>query len=74
MPKLPLLAAGTAALLTATATLTPKAKATMSTAPASIQAAVAEATLVERARMACTHRRVCRQGAGCAWRKVCKRW
>jgi hypothetical protein len=56
------------------AMLAPRAQATMSMAPASIQVAIDKAPLVEQARMACTHRRVCRQGAGCAWRKVCKRW
>jgi len=74
MPKLLLLTAGTAALLTAAAMLTPRAEATTSMAPAGIQIAVDNATLVEQARMTCTHRRVCHQGAGCAWRKVCKRW
>jgi hypothetical protein len=74
MPKLLLLTAGTAALLSAVVMLTPRAQATMSTMPASIQVAADKATLVDQARMACTHRRVCRQGAGCAWRKVCKRW
>jgi hypothetical protein len=75
MPKLLLLAAGTAALLAAVAIPTSGAEATISMAPASIiQAAVGETSRVEQARVACTHRRVCRQGAGCAWRKVCKRW
>jgi hypothetical protein len=74
MPKLLLLAAATAALLTVVATLTPPAEATKSMAPASIQLAVDKPTLIEQARMACKHRRVCRPGAGCAWRKVCKRW
>jgi hypothetical protein len=53
--------------------LTPRAEATSMT-PASIQAAVGKSTLVQQAAAACTHRRVCRQGAGCAWRKVCKRF
>ena len=74
MPKLLLSTAGTAALLWAVAILPPQAMATGSMAPASIQAAVDRATLVEQTRMACTHRRVCHQGAGCAWKKVCKRW
>jgi hypothetical protein len=56
------------------AMLAPPVGATMSMTPASIQVAANKATLVEQARMACTHRRVCRQGAGCAWRKICKRW
>jgi hypothetical protein len=73
MPKLLLLTFGTAALLAAVAVPTPRAEPTRSMAPASIQT-VGQATLVEPARVACTHRRVCRQGAGCAWRKVCKRW
>jgi hypothetical protein len=64
---------GTAFLLAA-AMLTPRAGATTPVTPASIQAAVGKTGAVERAGMTCTHRRVCRQGAGCAWRKVCKRW
>jgi len=74
MPKLLLLTAGTAALLAAVATLTLRAEATTAMVPASIQIAVGKTSLVEQVGMACTHRRVCRQGAGCAWRKVCKRW
>lgn len=74
MPNFLLLTAGTVALLSALAMLTPRAEATKSMAPASIQIAIGETSLVEQARMTCTHRRVCRQGAGCAWRKVCKRW
>jgi hypothetical protein len=68
MPKL-LLIAGITALISAVATLAPQAQAT-----AGLQVAADKPTLVEQARMSCTHRRVCRQGAGCAWRKVCKRW
>jgi len=74
MPKLLLVTAGTAALLVAATMLTPTAQATASMLPASSQSAVGKTSLVEQAGMACTHRRVCRQGAGCAWRKVCKRW
>jgi hypothetical protein len=74
MPKLLLVTAGTAALLVAATLLTPMAQAIASMVPASIQIAVGKTSLVEQAGMACTHRRVCRQGAGCAWRKVCKRW
>ncbi|MBO0765804.1 MAG: hypothetical protein J2P50_14635 [Hyphomicrobiaceae bacterium] len=74
MPKLLLLTAGMAALLSAVTMLTPRAQATMSMTPAGTQIAIDNATLVEQARMVCTHRRVCHQGAGCAWRKVCKRW
>ncbi len=69
MPKLLLLIAATALLSTAVM-FAPRAQAVMSPA---IQGAVDKPTLVEQSRMACTHRRVCRQGAGCAWRKVCKR-
>ena len=71
MPKLLLLSAATAMLLLTVAM--PRA-ATTSTVPAIIQSSVGKSSLVEQAGMACTHRRVCRQGAGCAWRKVCKRW
>ena len=72
MPKLLLVTAGTAALLVAATMLAPTAQATASMVPASIQ--IGNTNLVEQTGMACTHRRVCRQGAGCAWRKVCKRW
>jgi hypothetical protein len=61
-------------LLSAVALLVPRAEATVSVAPGRIQAAVGKSHAVELAAAACTHRRVCRQGAGCAWRKVCKRW
>ena len=74
MPKLLLLTVATAALLATLATLAPRVEATTSVVPASIQIAVGKTSLLEQAGMACTHRRVCRQGAGCAWRKVCKRW
>jgi hypothetical protein len=74
MPKLLLVTAGMAALLVAATMLTPTAQATASMVPASIPIAVGTTSLVEPTGMACTHRRVCRQGAGCAWRKVCKRW
>jgi hypothetical protein len=64
---------GTAFLLAA-AMLSPRVGAATPLMPAGIQAAVGKTGAVERAGMTCTHRRVCRQGAGCAWRKVCKRW
>lgn len=64
---------GTAFLLAA-AMLTPGAEATTPAMPASVQAAFGKTGAVERVGVTCTHRRVCRQGAGCAWRKVCKRW
>jgi hypothetical protein len=74
MPNPALLTTGTVALLCALAMLAPRAEATRSMAPASIEIATGKTNLVEQAGMACTHRRVCRQGRGCAWRKVCKRW
>jgi hypothetical protein len=64
---------GTAFLLAA-AMLSPRVGAATPVMPAGIQAAVGKTGAAERAGMTCTHRRVCRQGAGCAWRKVCKRW
>ena len=64
MPNLLLLTAGTVAILSAAAMLVPRAEATMPMAPASIEIAIGNTTLVEQARMSCTHRRVCRQGAG----------
>jgi hypothetical protein len=69
MPKLLLLIVGIIGLLSAAVMLAPRAQAI-----ASLQVAADKPTLVEPARTSCTHRRVCRQGAGCAWRKVCKRW
>jgi hypothetical protein len=74
MPKLLLALAGMAALLVTATMLAPPAEATTSMVPAGIQIEVAKMSLSEQAGMACTHRRVCRQGAGCAWRKICKRW
>ena len=74
MPNVLLLVVGTAAFLTAAAMLTPRVEATISMATASMRATVGATGLVEQARMTCTHRRVCRPGQGCAWRKVCKRW
>ena len=74
MPKLLLLTAGTALLLSAVAMPTPRAGAIISMAPARVQVAVGKASPNEQAAVTCTYRRVCRQGAGCAWRKVCKRW
>jgi hypothetical protein len=68
MPKLLLVTAATAALLATVAMFTLRAEATMS------MVAVGKTSVIEQVGIACTHRRVCRQGAGCAWRKVCKRW
>ena len=71
MPKLLLLIA---ALLMAAAMHAPRTEATSLIVPAGIRIADGETALVAQVGIACTHRRVCRQGAGCAWRKVCKRW
>jgi hypothetical protein len=46
----------------------------VSAAPASMRAATGGHSAVEQAAVTCTHGRVCHQGAGCAWRKACKRW
>jgi hypothetical protein len=71
MPKLWLPVAGLA--LMAAVLVTPRAAdATVSMSPAGL--AVAGTSAVEQAQMKCAHRRVCRPGRGCAWRKVCKRW
>ena len=72
MPKLLLPLVGLA--LVSAAVLTPRAEATVSAAPSSIQAVLGTTSAVEHAASACERRRVCRPGAGCAWRKVCKRW
>jgi hypothetical protein len=61
-------------LMSAAALVMPSAQATVSLAPASIRATVDDTSAVEQTAAKCTHRRVCRQGQGCAWRKVCKRW
>jgi hypothetical protein len=68
MPNLLLLLVGIALMLAAALAMP------VSAAPTSIQTAIGSTTAVEQAAAACTHRRVCRPGAGCAWRKVCKRW
>jgi hypothetical protein len=73
MPKLLLPLVGLA-LVSAAVLLTPRAEATVSAAPSSIQAVLGTTSAVEHAASACERRRVCRPGAGCAWRKVCKRW
>jgi hypothetical protein len=54
--------------------LAPRANATVSLAPASTRATVDATSTVELTGLKCAHRRVCRPGRGCAWRKVCKRW
>jgi hypothetical protein len=73
MPKLLLPLIGMAAV-SAVALLAPRAEATLSVAPSSIRATVGDArSAVEPAATACERRRVCRPGAGCAWRTVCKR-
>jgi hypothetical protein len=57
------------------ALLTPSADANVLGAPTSIRAMAGSTNTVEpAATAACTHRRVCRPGHGCAWRKVCKHW
>jgi hypothetical protein len=43
-------------------------------ARASIKAGVGNTSDVAQIALKCAHRRVCRPGQGCAWRKVCKRW
>lgn len=73
VPKLLLLLVGLA-LVPAAVLLTPRAVATVSAAPSSIQAVLDTTSAVEHTAYACERRRVCRPGAGCAWRKVCKRW
>jgi hypothetical protein len=62
------------AAVSAVALLAPRAQATLSAAPPSIGSAAGDAhSAVEPAATACERRRVCRPGAGCAWRTVCKR-
>jgi hypothetical protein len=59
-----------AVLLSAAALTMPQG--TASSAPACAQASAVK--VAERGGLKCAHRRVCRPGQGCAWRKVCKRW
>jgi hypothetical protein len=75
MPKLLLPVVGLALVSAAALVvpLMPSADATASLAPPSSIAA-GNATAFEQVGMKCATRRVCRQGEGCAWRKVCKRW
>jgi hypothetical protein len=74
MPKLSLVLAGLAVMSVA-AFVVPRVEATASTLPASLRAAIDDdMSVVEPAALKCAHRRVCRPGQGCAWRKVCKRW
>jgi hypothetical protein len=61
-------------LMSIAALVMPRAQAIVPLAPASIRAAVDDRSAVEQAASKCKHHRVCRQGQGCAWRKVCKRW
>jgi hypothetical protein len=61
-------------LMSVAALVVPRAQATVPLAPASIRATVGETSAVEQTAVKCAHRRVCRPGQGCAWRKVCKRW
>jgi hypothetical protein len=74
MPKLLVPLIGMAAL-SAAALFVPRAEATLSAAaPSIIGATVGGAhSAVEPAATVCERRRVCRPGAGCAWRTVCKR-
>jgi hypothetical protein len=70
MRKLLLTLAGVA-LVWAVALATPRADATT---PASARNTAGSMVAAERAALKCLHRRVCRPGQGCAWRKMCKRW
>ena len=73
MVKLLLPLAGLA-LVSAAALVMPRAQATVPVAPASMRATVGSTSAAEQTALKCAHRRVCRPGQGCAWRKVCKRW
>ena len=73
MPKLLLSLVGTALVLAAVVAM-PRAEATVSVAPANVGATVGNTRAVEQVGLKCAHRRVCRPGQGCAWRKVCKGW
>jgi hypothetical protein len=63
-----------ATLVSAAALAMPHADATAPRAPASIRATAGNMAAAEQVALKCAHRRVCRPGQGCAWRKVCKRW
>ena len=61
-------------LMSVAALVMPRAQAAVPLAPASIRATVGDTSAAEQTAVKCAHRRVCRPGQGCAWRKVCKRW
>jgi hypothetical protein len=70
MHKLLLPLAG-AALVSAVALTMPHANATTSVGA---RTTVGNVVAAEQVALKCLHRRVCRPGQGCAWRKLCKRW
>ena len=69
MPKLLIPLVGMA-MASAAVLLVPRAEAT---GLAGIQAVPGATSAVEQAAQTCVRRRVCRPGAACAWRTVCKR-
>ena len=73
MPKILLPIVGLA-LVAAAALAASRTEASVSITPQSLRAALGDTSIAEQAAVKCAHRRVCRPGQGCAWRKVCKRW
>lgn len=69
MPKLLIPLMGVA-MASAAVLLVPRAEAT---GLAGLRAMPGATSAVEQAAQTCVRRRVCRPGAGCAWRTVCKR-
>lgn len=63
-----------AALVSAAALAMTNAAATATSAPATARSSIGSMAAADRVALKCAHRRVCRPGQGCAWRKVCKRW
>ena len=72
MPKILLPIVGLA--LVAAAALASRTEASVLITPESLRATLGDTSIAEQAAVKCAHRRVCRPGQGCAWRKVCKRW
>jgi hypothetical protein len=72
MPRIVLLIIGLAMIAAALAAA--RTEASVSLALQGLRTAVGTTSAIEEAATTCTHRRVCRPGQGCAWRKVCKRW
>jgi hypothetical protein len=63
-----------AALVSTAALAMSHAAATATSSPTTVRSTIGSMAAADRVGLKCAHRRVCRPGQGCAWRKVCKRW